>query len=298
MLQGRSFEKLGKLSAAVAAMAFMASPALVQAEESAPPVNSGKLTVTAGIDWVSQYVFRGVVQQDQGLVLQPYVDLGFKLWQGDGPVNSVTLNTGIWNSMHSDDTTPLGVTANKSGPWFEADLYAGVSVGLFKDWTATVTYVSYNYPNNATSQIEELDVKVAYNDSELMGPFALAPYALWAIEIDDGNGAENQYWEFGVAPGFTLIESQDYPVKLTFPVTVGLSTDHYYLEDNGQNDLLGFVSGGIIASMPITCIPKEYGSWTLTGGVIVYYHGEGATGASSGTESFEIVGKAGISMSY
>src|SRR4030095_11373346 len=45
----------------------------------------------------SQYVSRGVIFENQGGIIEPYADLYFKLYEGDGFLNKVSLNLGIWN---------------------------------------------------------------------------------------------------------------------------------------------------------------------------------------------------------
>src|SRR4051812_41804222 len=58
------------------------------------------ITGDIGITVVSQYVSRGVIFENQGAILQPYADLYFKLYEGNGFLNKVQLNLGIWNSFH------------------------------------------------------------------------------------------------------------------------------------------------------------------------------------------------------
>ena len=51
------------------------------ADEGAP---AKRVTLTTGVDFVSAYMFRGIFQEDSGLIMPPYVDVGVALYNGDG----------------------------------------------------------------------------------------------------------------------------------------------------------------------------------------------------------------------
>ena len=67
-------------------------------------VKESCITGDLGVSVVSQYVSRGVVLENQGVITQPFVDLYFKLYEGDGFLNKVSLNLGLWSSIHSRHT--------------------------------------------------------------------------------------------------------------------------------------------------------------------------------------------------
>ena len=46
-------------------------------------------------------MFRGIFQEDSGVIIPPYVDVGVSLYSGDGALKSVSVNGGWWNSLHS-----------------------------------------------------------------------------------------------------------------------------------------------------------------------------------------------------
>src|SRR4051812_16446544 len=72
------------------------------------------ITGDLGVNIVSQYISRGVIFENQGGIIEPYADLYFKLYEGEGFMNKVSLNLGIWNSFHSYKT--------------DAGLYSGTHV--------------------------------------------------------------------------------------------------------------------------------------------------------------------------
>ena len=48
------------------------------------------ITGDLGVNVVSQYVSRGVIFENQGGIIQPYADLYFKLYEGEGFLNKVS----------------------------------------------------------------------------------------------------------------------------------------------------------------------------------------------------------------
>lgn len=305
-----------KKSALALALAGLGAMPMVARAEEAPevePVNKGRVSLSAGFDITTAYYFRGIPQENQGFIFQPYAGIGFKLYEGaeGAALNSLTFNLATWNSLHSG---PSGTDGSNGSPeaWYESDFIAGLSATVFDKWTTSFSYTAYMGPNDVFNTIEEVSLGLAYNDSELLGKFALYPRILVAFETDDeadgGNSAlgtsgtsEGIYLEIGVAPSLTLIESKDFPITLTVPVTVGLSLDDYYEDGNGGDNTFGYVDIGLDFSMPLSFIPADFGAWTLKAGPHWVYIGQNCqditTGVNGGDDN-EIYGKIGISMSY
>jgi hypothetical protein len=193
-----------------------ATASTARAQGSTDP-NPGALTLTGGFDFANAYFFRGIFQDDTGVVMWPYGDLGFALHAGDGVLKSVGVNIGTWNSLHTGD-------AGSNGPsgklWYESDFYTGVNLG-FGHTTVGVFYTAYTSPNQMFGTVKELSFKVAVDDTGLLGAASVKPYALLAQELDgqaDGGANEGTYLELGIGPGYSLSK-----VSLTVPVKVGLS---------------------------------------------------------------------------
>ena len=105
---------------AVLVVACLAPP--VSAQDPTPADhNPGSLTVTGGIDFLNTYMFRGIRQDDSGLIAWPYADLAVAAFSGDGGLKSVGVNVGIWNSLHSGPTGSDNPTNGKM--WYESDLW-------------------------------------------------------------------------------------------------------------------------------------------------------------------------------
>ena len=244
--------------------------------------NQGKVSVGAGIDFASQYFFRGIIQETEGAIAQPYLEAGIAL--GD----YVTVTGGIWNSLHSGPTGSDG--PGDPAMWYESDFYASAGFALSDAWSADVTYTGYTSPNGTFGTVKELSTGIAYDDG-LFGP-----YATFAFELDgqaDGGLREGNYLEIGAGPGLALGDS---PVGLSFPVAIGLSMKDYY-EVDGQSDTFGFFQFGAIASVALP-MPVEYGSWELSGGINFLTFGDALKSINGADDGFQPIGVFGLSLGY
>ena len=238
------------------------------------------ITGDLGINVVSQYILRGVIYENQGAIIQPYADLYFKMYEGEGFLNKVTLNLGIWNSFHSRKTDAglvNGSGNSSTRSWYEFDFTAGVSFTFAKNFTLTPSYFAYLSPNDGFATFHGINMKLAYDTTDLIG-FNLAPsvQVLWEAENKTGSGAdEGFYYEVALAPSFPVG-----PVTLSFPVVAGFVSNDFYgslNESTGEidNESFGFVSGGVNVAYNLAFIPECYGTWTVNANATYYYLGEG-----------------------
>lgn len=276
------------------------SPLVVAQDEPAPEPeitkpNAGAISLDLSVDWVSQYYFRGILQENEGLIVQPAARVAAALYEGeDGDfLTSLSAYVGIWNSIHDSSTG----ADNSNKPWYETDYTVGASAGLPWDLTLDTFLVFYTYPNGAASAISEFDVNLGWNDAAAMqqiGLFALNPHVLLAFELADAGGDEDAYGELGVEPSFVVLPSEDYPLSLSVPVTGGFSLGDYY-----QGSDFGFVSVGFNFSLPLAFIPVEYGSWSASAGVTLLMAGDSAQDLGpGGHDDLEAIASVGLSMSY
>ena len=286
--------------------------------------NTGAISLSASLDWTNEYWFRGIPQEDQGFIIQPGFDVSVALWSNDE--FSVDAYIGTWNSLHFEAPTGNGNPGSATDTWYEADWYGGFSFGLPMNLWLDVSYVTLYGPNAGGNFADEVDIAFGLDDSEMWGDTGipgwtgLQPYVLFAIETDAGSDgaapAVNQetgvYLELGIAPGFTLVESEDYPIDLTIPVTVGLGLDDYYQYDDrstvaveDEDETFGFFQIGVVASMPLSAIPAEFGSWSVSAGVHVLVLNEdfiensiNAPAPAPGYDTVRVLGTVGIAMEY
>lgn len=250
--------------------AMLAIPAIGFAGTGAPvteskavveKVKESCITGDIGIDVYSQYVFHGLVLENQGAILQPYANFYFKLYEGEGFLTQADIILGVWNSFHSNHPS---VSTTRS--WYEFDFVAGMAFTFAKNFTIAPSYVAYTSPGDYFDTAHVLQVRVSYDDSDLLGAFSLSPYVLAEIELDGkaGNGPdEGQYYEIGIAPGTTLG-----PVSVSVPIKVGFGANDYYTDDG-----YGFFSAGIAAEYPLP-MPECLGAWNLTAGATFYHFGD------------------------
>jgi uncharacterized protein (TIGR02001 family) len=288
MADGRTFKTL-------AAMTIAAGMVSVATAEHHEGVNNGKVGVQASVDVVTEYWFRGIYQENTGIITQPSLNVSFQI------TDNLSAWAGVWNSFHdseaSDDT------------FYETDWYAGVSYSMDK-WGFDLGYTSYYGPSAASEFAQEIALTASYDDSDAWG---LSPYAMIAYELSDGadgnlaGGSEGIYLELGISKSWIVSDSTDNPITLEVPVTVGLSLDDYYeLEEtagipDGGDDTLGFVDLGLILSMPLN-MPADYGSWSVSAGVHFLFLNEDTTGThannNGGDDELNIYGTFGIGFEY
>lgn len=278
-----------KVLSALALGASLTLGGVAMAEEAAP--NTGALTFSGGMDFVTSYVFRGYEIQDTGFLAQPYFQLSAKMYESD----AITISpyVGIWNSLQDNQKN-----AGDSN-WYESDIFAGVQYKLPGGFSLTSIFTMYTYPGQASENVQELGLKVGYDDTEIMKknnvPFAVKPYAAFYREIlNDNDVDEAQYFELGIAPTFAL---GDTGMTLAIPVTAGFSPDGYYQDEDGHNESFGFFSVGAMVSYPLP-VPAKFGSWTVTAGVTYYSMSAKSAELANDDDDSEISGILGLGFSY
>lgn len=240
-------------------------------------VKESCITGDIGVALVSEYVSRGVVNENQGVIAQPYLDLYFKLYSGDGFVNKVSLNLGIWSSINSNKT--FASPGTSLAAWYEFDWTPALAITFAKNFTLTTTWYDFDFVSSG-GRTGGLGGTLAYDDTDLLGGFALHPHVT-AIKCMIGNfvgvpgGDHGWYYEAGIAPSFVIGKGGTYPLTVTLPLTVGLGSETY----NGDD--YGFFSAGITASVPLAFVPSCYGSWAVTGGFTWWNQGDNAAAASA-----------------
>jgi len=264
-----------------------ASPA--GAQGSADP-NPGAVTVTGGIDVLNAYFFRGIPQDDTGVIMWPYGDLGFSVFSGDGGVKSVGVNVGMWNSLHTGDA---GTDGPSGKLWYESDFYATLGLGFGGGTSLGVTYTAYNSPNGMFGTVKEIAFKLAVDDSGALGAAAVKPYVLLARELDgqaDGGTSKGTYLELGIGPGYAGSRA-----SLTVPVKVGLSLGDYYEGVTGD-ETFGFLSVAGVVTIPFSSMPTKFGSWNIHGGVEYLMLGDRNEAVFG--DSSHVIGSVGLGFSY
>lgn len=260
--------------------------------------NTGKLSLSIGNDFTTAYFFRGIMQEREGFITQPYLEIGWNLFSAEeGALTSFSVFGGNWNSLHENQT--LHVAGSGPANWYESDYYAGAKATLYGALELKAAYYALTYPGGAFKTSQEVDLTASLNDSQWLGKFALYPSVLYVRETENtalGKDLGN-YMEFNVRPSFTILESDTYPVSLAVPMTVGVGLSNYYEIDTNQDDNFGFFKGGLVFSVPLAFIPSDYGTWSASAGAAAYAFGTNLTKYNRGDTPW-VVGTWSINMSY
>jgi len=199
------------------------------------------------LDLTNAYYFRGILQEKDGFIAQPWGEAYFSLYgSDDGFIRDVTAGFGVWMSIHSEDTLAL----NSPQSLYETDYYPLVSIEFAGGVTLLTTYYFYDSPNGAWDQaVQELNFKLSWDDSEALGKFAVAPYVNLAIETystslgsKSGTGLQ-----FGIAP--TFYENDNFSISGS--AEIGLAIDNYYEGVDSTENTFGYAALGGGVGVPI-----------------------------------------------
>lgn len=239
------------------AAAFVAAAATAFARSSAPsnsadlqpappaPAPPPRITVTSGLDATSSYMFRGIYQEDRGLVAPAFLDVRIPLYRGQGRVSAVRANVGTWDSFHSG---PTGAEGHDSA-WYEADYYASVTATAGR-WSPGAIFTLVTSPNHAFNTVYELGASVEFDDSDRRVP--LAPRAFVVMELAgqmDAGRVPGRYAEVSIKPVRPLGRWKAATFTLAVPAKAGASVRGYY--ESGVNGSPYFASAGVVPSMSV-----------------------------------------------
>ncbi|HZN41538.1 MAG TPA: hypothetical protein VFD82_22220 [Planctomycetota bacterium] len=281
-------------SVLIAPLAFAQAPA---AGAASPKVVSGRM----GLSFTSHYYFRGILQENQGIIAQPWLEVGYGLYEGKDTFRNLGLTFGLWNSLHDG---PTG-TGGGNTMWYESDFFIELSADIGERLSVGATYTSYYGANGVKPNVEELAFSATYNDEKgkLISALesGLQPSVVLAFELDgqqDAGGPGNlgTYLQLGVAPSFPLGKLGKTDVTLSVPVTMGLSLGDYY-EFGGDDEFFGFFDVGAEASCALPWMPSRLGPWTAELGLHWITLGD-STQDVPGSDSTELIISLGLSTKW
>jgi len=278
-------------AAALALVTMIPTPAAAQ-----EPANSqtGRVTVAGSVDFLNVYAFRGITQDDTGLIVWPTVNLGVRAYEGSGALKALNLSVGTWNSLHSGIAGSDGPSGDR---WYEADVHAALDLTVAGGVTVGTTYRTYTSPNDMFTTVKEIGLRLAVDDRAALGRVPIRPYALVAFELDtqtgigqaDGGFEAGKYLEVGAAPRFSA-----QALDVAIPVKVGLSLGGYY-ELAGRDHTFGYFSTSGIVTVPLGG-RTTIGGWNVHGGVEYQALGE-MTKVINGGDRSNVIGSIGIGWS-
>jgi len=269
--------------------------------------NQRPLNVYAGLDYVSQYIARGLVFVDEPS-LQPWAEVDVSLSRDvdtNGPLGGMSFFAGNWNNINlasgSDGIARSGSAADLKD-WYETDIYAGLRLSLHENLLVSFRYNYYTSPSDSFADIGELDFRIAWDDSSFWGDrveltgFRLTPRVRIAKELDDGGGPEQWFFSPRLTPSFVLDGLPNDP-RINFPLILGLGADGQYIDSTtGEDETFGFFQTGVAVDLPLDVLPSEGGALSVTGAVDVYILAD--ENLSPNQDRTEVVARFGVSYSF
>ena len=212
---------------------------------------------------------RGMDVQDHGLVFQPLVLGFFNLYKSDTCFfRDVTLDAGLWNCFGTGAIPATYPNPASGTHWYEIDPIAGISFGLPAKFTLSETFSCFDMQILDIPFSEHLETKLAWDDSDYLGKFALNPYFSYWQDIVGSAVAtstpttEKYYFDAGVTPGYTF---KDCGLRLEAPCRVLLPGKGFYGEEYGGSTV-GLFEVGVKATIPLKFMPDGYGHWSFHAG--------------------------------
>lgn len=254
---------------------------------------------TLAIDFPSAYFFRGLQQEDQGLIVQPSIEFGWTIVTAEegSDLGPIDLSFGNWNSFHRGPTGSKGA----QDAWYESDVFAGVSVGVAERFSVTAQWARFGNPNATWASMAEFTIALAFDDHDLLADdfSGLQPSVLIATELQgqgDGGTARGTYLQIGIEPSFDLGgDDEAQPFTLSLPLAVGLSLgDYYERPSTGRDEALGFFDVGVVLSTPIAFLP---GPWEANLGVHALFLGP-TTREVNGGDTTQLIASIGFSTAF
>ena len=283
-------------------VALVLSPALCLAQDpTTPAAPVAQASGAWGIDFTNMYFFRGIAQENQGVIAQPWAQLGYAMYEGED-VRSVNLTFGLWNSLHDG---PTGTTGGDRSMWYESDFYVGLTAAVGERLTLGATYTVYTSPNGLFGNVQEIAFAAGLDDRGLWFDAienGLKPSVVVAIETDgqaDAGDHVGIYAQFGIEPTFALGQFGSLDVTLALPVTLGTSLSDYYQDvtTGDDDDFFGFLDVGVVASSALPFMPSRLGPWTGEVGLHWLMLGDNNEERNVG-EASEIVVSFGLSTTF
>ncbi len=230
-----------------------------------------------GLDITTAYFFRGILQENQGIIAQPWLQLGYSLWEdSESPLRSLDLSFGLWNSLHD------GPSGGAGGPWYESDFYIDLSAHLEERFTLGSTFTAYHSPNGLFNTVQELAFSLGYDDRGVLIEgldSGLQPSFLIAFETSgqaDAGDHRGTYFQASIEPTFAIGNLGDAPLKLATPVTLGTSLHNYYehIGVGGNDNFFGFLDIAADVSAPMNFLPARMGPWDAHVGLHLLFLGD------------------------
>lgn len=249
-----------------------------------------------GVDFTTEYLFRGIAQEDQDLIAQPSLELAFRTYET--PAKDVTLDVtlGTWNSLHG------GPTKRDGSAWYEDDVYGGFSCAYAQRLLVGARYTAYHSPNGSFDTVHEVALSASWDDSGLLWQGGFRPAATLAFECSgqaDAGRRRGSVAEVGMKPFQPLGSLGACAFELLVPVRIGVGIyDYYELPGGGGDDGIAFgyldVGIALAVAQPLATALQ---SFRVEAGVHYVRLGD-ANATRNGGEADELIGTLGFVTNF
>ena len=178
-------------------------------------------------------------------------------------MNDVLATVGVWNSVNSS------MHNGSAGPWFEIDYFAKMNLVLAKRVNFSMQYIAFDSPGGGFQTDNNLEFTLSYNDTGMLAPdVGIRPYARLFYNIDGsstgclGRNGSTFDVELGLIPTNTWKEIPNYPITFSLPTYVTVGPANFW---GGTSNVGVFTTS--LATVPLSFIPRKYGTWHLDTGV-------------------------------
>jgi hypothetical protein len=209
---------------------------------------------------------RGLLVTSKGLTTQILNGLVFDVYnRPDMPLDDIAIVGGVWNDLSSSQRSTT------VGPWNEFDWFIGANFEVDHVWTFGASYVAFLSPPGNFSAEHNIEFSAKFDDSKLLAPISLHPYAKLFYEIHGpsvvvtGKGGGSFDVELGVVPTWDL-HPYNFPATLTAPTWLTVGPSDFW----GGGGNLGVFSTGLTATFPLEFMPKSLGGWNFHVGAQYY----------------------------
>lgn len=253
-----------------AAAALTLSSTVYADSTTAPALDSSvgdRFSFSAGVDASSHFISFGADVWGGGNEISPFSANSTSFVYGTLTAKITDELSGfinLWSDNNDNVNSAIG------GPIQEVDF----NVGLTYTWENFTFGIAHSYWMFGGGAEKAIEVTASYNDASLwedkIKGFALNPSFLAHYRYDstgDLAGENAVVLQVGIKPTFTFDQIDDYPITVGVPMNVAYFTDPY---QGGDGAGFGYFSAGLSASVPLSFIPKGYGSWSASISEIYY----------------------------
>ena len=264
----KSFILGGGLAAFAVISASLRAFAADQTETATPPPNlsglppdiASAISMDAGVPEFLHRTRRN--HPTRRADLKPYVDLYYKLYQGDGFINKVTATVDSGGTLARPDPPPLPTRPARGAISRNSMSFR---VWPFSSRTASPSppgSIDGLNPSGGYHQGRWVKTTLGFDDTGLTGQnFSIQPYlnVLYELPGPSYPGLKPHAWYFepGISPNYTFFSAR-ISCQSCFPIAVGLGNKFY------AGDTYGYLSVGPQVSVPLAFIPLKYGKWTAS----------------------------------